>query len=266
MSKKTVEETGPTLAVRICFERILPDEMDPERVARRRLGEQMVAMRGASLKADGVPEVMRMAVPLVKKWAPGTQLKCRFLEGSTKVKKKIEAVAHQWEPHANIKFKFVASGPAEIRIALNKSDGSWSAVGRDALITTYFPLHQPTMNYGWLDETTPDEEYSRTVLHEFGHALGCIHEHQGPKFTRVWNRDAVLRYFSGPPNYWSPEDIEHNVLSKYGTKGMKFSKYDPKSIMLYEFDAALFSDGLGPTNSNTKLSPTDISMIRSLYP
>jgi hypothetical protein len=266
MSKKTAVAPPSTSPVRICFERILPEELDTERVARRRLGEHMVAQRGASLKADGVPEVMRMAVPMTKKWAPGTQLKCRFLEGSTKVKKKIEAVAHQWERHANIKFKFVASGPAEIRIALNKNDGSWSAVGRDALITAYFPLHQPTMNYGWLDETTPDDEFSRTVLHEFGHALGCIHEHQGPKFTRVWNRAAVLRYFSGPPNYWTPEDIEHNVLSKYSPKGMIFSKYDPKSIMLYEFDAALFSDGLGPTNNNTQLSATDISMIRSLYP
>jgi hypothetical protein len=266
MSIKAAEETNTDSPVRICFERILPEELDNEKVARRSLADHLLATRGKTLKAEEVPEVRRMAVPLTKKWAAGAQLKCRFLEGSTKVKKKIEAVAHQWEQHANIKFKFVASGPAEIRIALNTNDGSWSAVGRDALNRAYFPLHQPTMNYGWLDETTPDEEYSRTVLHEFGHALGCIHEHQGPKFTRVWNRAAVLRYFSGPPNYWTPEDIEHNVLSKYSPKGMVCTKFDPKSIMLYSFDAALFADGLGPTNNNTKLSPTDINMIRSLYP
>jgi len=47
---------------------------------------------------------------------------------------------------------------------------------------------------------------------------------------------------------------------------MLFSKYDPKSIMLYDFDAALFTDGLCPTNSNIKLSPTDITFIKSLYP
>lgn len=266
MSKKTVEETGPTLAVRICFERILPDEMDPERVARRRLGEQMVAMRGGTLKPDGVPEVMRMAVPATKKWAAGTVLRCRFLEGSPKVKKKVEAIAHEWERHANIKFKFVAAGEAEIRIAFMANDGSWSAVGRDALNRAYFPAHQPTMNYGWLTETTDDREYSRVVLHEFGHALGCIHEHQAPKFNRVWNKEAVYRYFSGSPNFWSKEDIDHNVLQKYSPKGMLFSKYDPKSIMLYDFDAALFTDGLGPTNSNIKLSPTDITFIKSLYP
>jgi hypothetical protein len=168
--------------------------------------------------------------------------------------------------HANIKFKFVASGEAEIRIAFMANDGSWSAVGRDALNRAYFPAHQPTMNYGWLTETTSDDEYSRVVLHEFGHALGCIHEHQAPRFTRVWNKEAVYRYFSGSPNFWSKEDIDHNVLQKYSPKGMLFTKYDPKSIMLYDFDAALFTDGLGPTNSNKKLSPTDISFIKSLYP
>jgi hypothetical protein len=266
MSKKTADVIPTDSPVRICFERILPKELDTERVARRSFAEHLMATRGKALKAEDVAEGRRMAVPLAKRWGSGTQLKCRFLEGSTKVKKKIEAVAHQWEQHANIKFKFVATGPAEIRIALNMNDGSWSAVGRDALNYAYFPRHQPTMNYGWLDENTPDQEYSRTVLHEFGHALGCIHEHQGPKFNRAWNRAAVLRYFSGPPNYWSPEEIEHNVLAKYDPKGMGFSKFDPKSIMLYAFDAALFSDGLGPTNNNTQLSPTDISMIRSLYP
>jgi len=44
------------------------------------------------------------------------------------------------------------------------------------------------MNYGWLRDDTQDEEYSRVVLHEFGHALGCIHEHQQPKFGRVWDK------------------------------------------------------------------------------
>jgi hypothetical protein len=266
MSKHDAAPATSPGPVHICFERIVPDEFDHERTARRRLGEQMVATRGGRLKADEVAEVMRMAVPATKKWAAGTVLKCRFLEGSSKVKKKVETIAHEWSRHANIKFKFVASGEAEIRIAFMAHDGSWSAVGRDALNRAYFPAHQPTMNYGWLTETTDDREYSRVVLHEFGHALGCIHEHQAPKFTRVWNKEAVYRYFSGSPNFWSKEDIDHNVLQKYSPKGMLFSKFDPKSIMLYDFDAALFADGLGPTNSNIKLSPTDSSFIKSLYP
>jgi hypothetical protein len=122
------------------------------------------------------------------------------------------------------------------------------------------------MNYGWLRDDTDDEEYKRVVLHEFGHALGCIHEHESPKFKRKWNKAAVYKYFSGPPNHWSKADIDSNVLDKYSSKGVAATVFDPKSIMLYAFDAALFSDGLGPTNENKALSTTDVKMIGTMYP
>jgi hypothetical protein len=46
---------------------------------------------------------------------------------------------------------------------------------------------------------------------------------------------------------------------------MAATPYDPDSIMLYEFDAALFSDGLGGTHSNGTLSGSDVDMIRKMY-
>lgn len=256
-------DQGP---MRICFERIIPDELDHERPVRRVLREVMAAGSGKQLNADEMAHFARMALVNSKKWPPASTLKCRFLDGSAKMRKKVRVVAHQWEQYESIKLKFVPSGPAEIRISFFADAGSWSAVGRDALNQSYFPLHQPTMNYGWLRDDTADEEYSRVVLHEFGHALGCIHEHQQPKFSRVWNKQAVLLAFQGPPNYWSPDDIQHNVLGKYSPTGMSATQYDPKSIMLYAFDGRLFADGLGSTNTNTKLSPTDIKMIKSMYP
>lgn len=269
MTKKIVSSTADTTdhePMHICFERIIPDELDHERPARRALREFMVASAGKSLNADDIGQMARMAVVNSKKWQPGTTLKCIFLDGSTTMKTKVEAIAHQWEKYESIKFKFVKSGTAEIRISFFADRGSWSAVGRDALNQSYFPPHQPTMNYGWLRDDTSDKEYTRVVLHEFGHALGCIHEHQQPKFTRIWNKQAVLKYFQGPPNYWSPADIQFNVLDKYSPTGLSATRFDPKSIMLYEFDGRLFSDGLGPTNTNTKLSATDVKMIQSMYP
>jgi hypothetical protein len=122
------------------------------------------------------------------------------------------------------------------------------------------------MNYGWIRDNISESELQRVVLHEFGHALGCIHEHEGPRFTRKWNREAVLRYFSGPPNYWSREEIIANVLHKYNPRGILTTDYDPKSIMLYSFDANMFSDGKGPTNDNRALSARDKQMIRAMYP
>jgi len=252
----------------ICFERIIPDELDAEQHVRRALRGELIAAAGAGkkLNADEVAHVTRMAVITSKKWGRGATVRCRFLDGSARMQKKVRSVAKEWEKHANVKLKFVAKGAAEVRISFYADDGSWSAVGRDALNASYFPLHQPTMNFGWVrDDSNPVEDRA-VVLHEFGHALGCIHEHQAPTFDRKWNAAAVMQYFKGPPNYWDEDAIRNNVLSKYSPKGIKATRFDPKSIMLYSFDAALFSDGLGPTNENSQLSATDRSMIRQMYP
>jgi len=199
--------------MRICFERILPDELDQERTVRRAMRALSLGAPAGALDPEQVQFAARMAVINSKKWTGTSQLRCRFLGGSKAVQKKVEAVAHVWEQHANIKFKFVKTGDAEIRISFITGDGSWSAVGRDALVTQYFPKHQPTMNFGWLTESTPQAEYDRVVLHESGHALGCIHEHQSPKFDRVWDRNKVLQTFSGSPNFCS-------IPSRRGARGL----------------------------------------------
>jgi len=253
---------------RICFERIIPDELDPERMVRRAMRSEMIAAAGGerALKAEGVAGIARMAVIRSKRWAPGAEVRCRFLDGSPKMKAKVRTLAKEWEKYANVKLKVVASGTAEVRISFYADAGSWSAVGRDALNASYFPPHQPTMNFGWVRDDSNAEEDRAVVLHEFGHALGCIHEHQAPTFSRKWNEAAVMKYFQGPPNYWDPESIRQNVLLKYSPQGIAATKFDPKSIMLYAFDAELFSDGLGATNENTKLSTLDVGMIKQMYP
>jgi hypothetical protein len=254
--------------VKICFERIIPDEIDHEHDIRRNMRQMITESRGGtkSLSADDMGAIARMAVINTKKWPAGTTLRCRFLDGSPKMRSKVKAVALEWQALANIKLKFVTKGAAEIRISFSADAGSWSAVGRDCLNSSYFPLHQPTMNYGWLRDDTDDTEYHRVVTHEFGHALGCIHEHQQPKFNRVWNLPKVIKYFSGPPNFWTADEIKFNVLQKYSPTGISATKFDPKSIMLYSFDGVLFSDGKGPTNENTKVSALDTSMIKKMYP
>src|SRR5438128_1710060 len=76
------------------------------------------------------------------------------------------------------------------------------------------PKSRPTMNFGWLRDDTEDAEYERVVVHEFGHALGAIHEHQNPKGGIEWNLPAVYAYFAGPPNHWSKEETDLNVVGK----------------------------------------------------
>lgn len=253
-------------APRICFERIIPDDIDPERHVRRALRGQMMSTGSRTLNPEAVAQRTRMAVVISKKWAPGMTLRCRFLGGTPLMRSKVKRHCKVWEAYAAVKFSFIDDGPAEIRIAFNDNDGSWSAVGRDALNSRYFPTHGPTMNFGWVTDDSDEASDRAVILHEFGHALGCLHEHQSPTFSRNWNRTAVLAYFQGPPNYWTQSEIESNVLDKYSSTGVRATVYDKASIMLYSFSADLFTDGGGATNENTVLSPKDEAMIEKMYP
>jgi hypothetical protein len=253
-----------TQPLHICFDRVIPDEYNPARAASAQALRQATESTAGDLSADGAIAVASLALPNLKMWPNGSDLKCRFLDGSTQQRKMVQKKAEMWHEYANITFTFGRSNAAEIRISFSADPGSWSAVGTDALVDRYFPRYQPTMNFGWLRDDT-SEECERVVLHEFGHALGCIHEHQNPNSPLQWKTAEVYRAFSGPPNYWTKEQIDHNILRKYSPRGMSATRYDDASIMLYQFPAALFTNNTA-TALNTHLSDTDKQMIARMYP
>jgi len=93
---------------------------------------------------------------------------------------KVRNTISQWESYANIKFSPIDDvKTAMIRIAFNRSGGSWSFVGGE---NTTIKVDQPTMNLGWVDgaDTVVSDSERGVILHEFGHALGLMHEHQSP--------------------------------------------------------------------------------------
>ena len=104
-----------------------------------------------------------------------------------------------------------------------------------------------------------------TVIHEFLHALGMIHEHQNPKGnTLPWNETAVYNYFSGPPNNWSVKDIDRNVLGGYSETQINGSTYDPLSIMHYRFNSDLFTEPVYIPDTNV-LSGKDKEFLNLKY-
>ncbi|MET0981911.1 MAG: M12 family metallopeptidase [Telluria sp.] len=196
------------------------------------------------------------------KWNPGDVVTVRFMEGDRGLQQRVEAVAREWMQHANVRLSFIDEGDADIRIAFQQGNGSWSYLGTDCRT---IGADEPTMNYGWLTPDSPDDELRRVVLHEFGHALGLIHEHQNPEGGIRWNRDAVIRDLSGPPNNWDLPTIENNIFKKYDKNAVTASDVDGESIMMYPIPKAWTLDGFS-ADLNSELSPLDKEIVRKSYP
>jgi hypothetical protein len=190
-----------------------------------------------------------------KRWPVGSTLRVRFLEGTPQQHEIVRKFAPEWTRHANLRLEFTTSPQAEIRIAF-ADDGSWSYIGTDCL---GFPPNRATMNYGWLDEGV--------VLHEFGHALGLIHEHQNPVGGIQWNKPAVYRDLGGPPNNWPPDVVDNNMFRTYDVDQINGTTLDPDSIMLYSFPASWTLNGFSAKENNV-LSAMDKEFIgsRGAYP
>ncbi len=213
--------------------------------------------------ASSLTAPAKMALLAGKKWAAGRTLGVYFMDGSAVQRARVREQAIKWAAFANVKFDFNASrANAQIRISFVADAGSWSYIGTDCL---GIAKSKPTMNFGWLKDTTDATEYERVVVHEFGHALGAIHEHQNPRGGIQWNLPVVYRYFAGSPNFWSKDETDVNVINKYSVSQLNASAFDPDSIMLYQFDAALIRGGK-PTKFNTKMSNGDKQFIRVQYP
>ncbi|MBN1146189.1 MAG: hypothetical protein JXA78_02960 [Anaerolineales bacterium] len=248
---------------KLCFDRILEGQalIDSARLA---IGENPANIPIMSMLAGpfSSPQPIQMALETRTLWKPGRSLRVCFLDGDPRVQEKVEEVAHTWEQHANIKFVFGDDPDAEIRISFIADPGSWSYLGTDALSR---PKNEPTMNYGWLQPDTPAEEFQRVVLHEFGHALGCIHEHQSPAGEIPWNKPAVYRSYAGPPNFWPKEKVDVNFFQKYALEITQFSEFDPQSIMLYPIPKE-FTDGVFEVGWNKTLSQVDRDYVGTVYP
>lgn len=206
----------------------------------------------------------RGATETVHHWPNGSKIKVS-LNGSAKtlrdLKDKVIQYASQWEQYANIDFDFVTNdATAPIRVAFLR-DGHWSYIGTYA---QNISSSQPTMNLE-INSRTSATELSRVILHEFGHALGMIHEHQHPQVTIPWDKEKVYADLGGYPNYWSRETVDFNLFATYTTDETTFGAYDKSSIMHYPIDES-WTIGTFSVGNNNVLSATDKSFIATVYP
>ncbi|MEM1122448.1 MAG: M12 family metallopeptidase [Bacteroidota bacterium] len=194
-------------------------------------------------------------------WDNGSTIKVRFLGGTEFVRDRVRYYAKMWSRYANVDFRFVNYGQADIRVSFTQDGSSWSVIGRQS---QQLPQSQATMNFGWLNDNTPEYEFRRTILHEFGHALGLLHEHQNPSGGIPWDEEAVYAYYNRTQG-WDKQTTFSNVIQKVSRNTTQYSNYDPRSIMHYPVSASL-TDGQYQIGMNRDLSATDIAYIRKIYP
>ena len=220
-----------TEQLQMCFDKILPRDFNrPHRTL-----------------ALGDPT--RAILVIRKMWPNGSTLRVRFMGGSDEQQSLAREQAGWWSEHANLNFNFNDAANAEIRISFDPTAGAWSYVGTDNLS---IPKGQATMNLGFQDGGTSG--------HEFGHAIGLGHEHQNPAGGLEWNEEVVIRDLGGPPNFWTPEQVRHNVIRKYSVDQINGTEFDPNSIMLYAFPASWTRTGQS-THANEVLSAVDRAFI-----
>jgi len=154
-------------------------------------------------------------------------------------------------PLCDLKFIFVQD-KGNVRIGFNSNGGSWSLTGTDCLKSK----DATTMNFGWLD--------AATMMHEFGHMIGMIHEHDNPRGNPIeWNKPALFAWAKQTYD-WDKQTVDTNIIHRYDISQLNASKFDPYSIMLYFFPAKLTLDHKA-TNINQRLSREDVKYIYKIY-
>lgn len=200
------------------------------------------------------PETNRAVGAKGKFWTNGQTLKIGFIGGSSVSRAYATAAFTEWAKYANLNFTYPAAGPYDCRISFVANSGSWSYIGTDCKSISQ---SSATMNLGWLGNDV--------ALHEIGHFLGLLHEHQNPTTPVCWNRDKVIQDLSGPPNNWSVSMIESNVLNPAPAANVITTPLDPNSIMMYSIPATWVCNGTGFSGGKV-LSQVDKDFITARYP
>jgi hypothetical protein len=215
--------------------------------------------------AGAVPDLMtpaRIAALTSKYWGTaGVKLTVSFMETTTpELQEKILAYANKWAKHCNVTFVLVPRD-GDVRISRGKG-GYWSYLGSDIRGVA---RHRQTMNLEGFVLNTPEAEYERVVVHEFGHTLSFPHEHLRKELVDKLDVQKTIAYFKKYQG-WDEDTTRSNVLTPIDDRSLTgASPIDPQSIMCYQLSGQITKDGKPIPGGNT-ISSVDSTYVNKMYP
>ncbi len=182
-----------------------------------------------------------------------------FMDDDGNVRDKVLKIANEWQPFSGIQFvKSFNQNASDIRVSF-RTNGWWSYIGTT---TSQIGKDSATLSLDSLYLYSP-EMFKSVVLHEFGHSLGLLHEHQHPFLEIKWNLDSLYRYYKNVYKVDS-EWVKSNILEKYKSNTGIYCEPDKSSIMIYAIPSGLTTDGL-VVPEPLELSPLDKKYIHYMY-
>jgi len=193
-------------------------------------------------------------------WTPGMTVRVRFIDGNAASRTFVMEVAQEWIDGLKLGLATSSDTDAEVRVTFS-GHGVWSKVGKSAQSV---PYAEPTMGLAGLLQTNEVGLRRAYVLHEFGHALGALHEHQRPDAPLTWKRDVVYAHYLQSYG-WSHTQVDEQVILPFQHQSVASSpQFDRMSVMMYPVQKDFTNEQfVQPWNS--QLTSWDRSVMASLY-
>ena len=182
-----------------------------------------------------------------------------FIDDDGNVRDRVLAIANAWMLYSGVQFvRSFDQNTSDIRVSF-RTNGWWSYIGSSS---TQIGHDSASLSLDSLYLYSP-EKFKSVVLHEFGHSLGLLHEHQNPFLEIKWNRPALYKYYKETYHVDSTW-VNENVLEKYSSLSGIYCEPDKSSIMIYEIPVGLTDDKV-VVPEPLDLSPLDKKYIRYMY-